>query len=242
MTRKIHNIDGYRYKSAERLSEVKNTLKWNTQWFDEIHVWCQEKLDYEAFKDMESEKVILHDLDRLEPISMQDLYNFANSVSNPEDFKFFANSDTTFGPKIVDYDCPENYFIIFSNRSMRDPSIGQGPDAYKHSENDGLVLFNRDGVLDPNWFQNDDSIRPMSLAGHCGWSWKTPKVMNSVSPCYLGTQGGENCFLNYILSSGFDPRLGVVKYPTYHNHRTNERTNRHNTVVYGSHLTLAHVL
>jgi hypothetical protein len=46
MRKKILSIDGFRYKSIDRLNEVKNTLKWNSQFFDEIHIWCQEEEDY----------------------------------------------------------------------------------------------------------------------------------------------------------------------------------------------------
>jgi len=223
--RKILSIDGFRYKTEERLNEIKNTLRWNSKFFDIIHVWCQEVLDYEKFEEFNSEKIIVHNLSRVDMISMKDLYDFTNEVSTDEDFKFFANSDTTFGEQIMEYDCPDDWFILFTNRSMRDPQIGQNPEAYQLSKDDGLILFNRDGILDTNWFQNDESIKPFAISAHCGWSWKTKKEMPKGN-CYLGTQGGENCFLNQMISSGFIPKAGVVKYPTFHNHRTNEKTER----------------
>ena len=40
--KKILSIDGFRYNSEERLREIKNTLEWNSKFFDVIHVWCQE--------------------------------------------------------------------------------------------------------------------------------------------------------------------------------------------------------
>jgi len=235
MNRKILSVDGFRYKTLERLSEIKNTLKWNSKFFDEIHVWCQEQEDYDAFKELESNLIILHNLNWTKMITMKELFDFTNQVSSDSDYKFFANSDTTFGEEIINYDCEDNWFILFTNRSMRDPSIGQTHDAYVQSENDGLILFNRDGLLDTNWFQDDNSIRNYAINAHCGWSWKTKKIIEE-SHCLLGTQGGENCFLSNILKTGYKPKAGVIKYPTYHNHRTNERTERFNTRVNGESL------
>jgi len=239
--KRILSIDGFRYKTKERLDEIKNTLIWNSKFFDTIHIWCQENADYEAFKEFDSEKIIVHNLNRDKMISMKELYDFTNEVSNDDDYKFFANSDTTFGEKIVNYECDENMFILFTNRSMRDPNIGQTHDAYKLSENDGLVLFNRDGIIDKTWFQDDDSIRPYALNAHCGWSWKSKKPIEE-GGCYLGYQGGENCFLSQIINAGFDPKAGVTKYPTYHNHRTSEKTERFNNVNHGSSLSHSHYL
>jgi hypothetical protein len=243
MSKKILSIDGFRYKSIDRLNEVKNTLRWNLQFFDEIHIWCQESLDYEAFLDCENEKTILHNLNRTNNISMRELYNFTNSVSSPNDYKFFANSDTTFGKEIKNYSCEDEWFILFTNRAMRNPEIGQTHEAYVKSENDGLMLFNRDGILDPNWFHKEENIlRNNSLVAHCGWSWKTIKDMDDSFECYLGTQGGENCFLTQIFNSGFKPKAGVIKYPTFHNHRTDERTERHSIRVNGSFLSPTDIL
>lgn len=241
MTKKVLSVDGFRYKTSERLSEVKNTLKWNSKFFDEIHVWCQEQEDYDSFKELQSDVVILHNLNWGKMISMKELFDFTNQVSSDSDYKFFANSDTTFGEEILNYNCEEDWFILFTNRSMRDPSIGQTHDAYVQSENDGLVLFNRDGFLDRNWFQDDNSIRSYAINAHCGWSWKTKKNIEE-GDCYLGTQGGENCFLSNILKSGYKPKAGVTKYPTFHNHRTNERTERFNTRVNGESLNYADFL
>lgn len=239
--RKVLSIDGFRYKTVDRLNEIKNTLRWNSKYFDVIHVWCQEPADYEAFVEFNSEKIIIHNLDRQYGISMKDLYDFTNEVSSDEDYKFFANSDTTFGDEISDYICEDNWFILFTNRSMRDPKIGQNPQAYQLSENDGLVLFNRDGILDPSWFQDDESIKSFAINAHCGWSWKTKKPVQE-GDCYLGTRGGENCFLTRIFEAGFDPKAGVLKYPTYHNHRTSEKTDRFNTQVKGSSLSYSNYL
>lgn len=243
MNKKILSIDGFRYKLKERLQEVKNTLMWNIQFFDEIHVWCQEEMDYESFLDCASEKIILHNLKRESPISMRELYNFTNSVSSPDDYKFFANSDTTFGEEIKNYFCENDWFILFTNRAMRNPEIGQTHEAYIKSENDGLMLFNRDKILDPNWFHKDENaLRNNSLVAHCGWSWKSVKNINNEFDCFLGTQGGENCFLTQILKSGFQPKAGVIKYPTYHNHRTDERTERHSIFTTGSFLKPSDIL
>jgi hypothetical protein len=239
--KKILSIDGFRYKTKERLDEVKNTLRWNSKFFDLIHVWCQENADYDAFKEFDSEKIIVHNLNREKMISMKDLYDFTNEVSSDDDYKFFANSDTTFGEEIMNYNCEDNWFILFTNRSMRDPSIGQFPNGYQISDNDGLVLFNRDGIVDKNWFQDDDSIKNYAINAHCGWSWKTKKNINE-GDCYLGTQGGENCFLTKIFESGFDPKAAVVKYPTYHNHRTSEKTDRFNKIVRGASLSHSNYL
>ena len=98
--KKILSIDGFRYKTKERLDEIKNTLRWNSKFFDVIHIWCQETLDYDAFKEFDSEKIVVHNLNREKMISMKELYDFTNEVSNDEDYKFFANSDTTFGEEI----------------------------------------------------------------------------------------------------------------------------------------------
>lgn len=234
--RRILSIDGFRYKTSDRLNEIKNTLRWNSQFFDLIHVWCQETLDYEKFVEFNSDKIIVHNLNRGEMISMKDLFDFTNQVSEDDDYKFFANSDTTFGEEIVNYSCPDDWFILLTNRSMRDPNIGHKPEGYHLSENDGLMLFNRDGILDKNWFQNDESIGPYAITSHCGWSWKTKKEINE-GKCYLGTQGGENCFLTQIFRAAYKPKAGVLKYPTYHNHRTNEKTERFQSWVTGARLT-----
>lgn len=243
MNKKILSIDGFRYNSPERLKEVKNTLRWNLQFFDEIHVWCQEELDYFAFSDCKNKKVFLHNLKRTNMISMRELYDFTNSVSSNNDYKFFANSDTTFGKEIQNYTCENDWFVLFTNRAMRNPEIGQTHEAYVKSENDGLMLFNRDGILDPNWFHKDENtLRYNSLVAHCGWSWKTVKQMNSSFDCFLGTRGGENCFLTQILNAGFQPKAGVIKYPTFHNHRTDERTERHSVLTTGASLSINDVL
>ena len=234
--KKILSIDGFRYKTKERLDEIKNTLMWNSKFFDTIHIWCQENSDYDAFKEFDSEKIAVHNLDRENMISMKELYDFTNEVSNDEDYKFFANSDTTFGEEIINYSCEDNWFILFTNRSMRDPIIGQNANGYQLSENDGLILFNKDLIIDKTWFQDDDSIRNYAVNSHCGWSWKSKKLMGEGN-CFLGTQGGENCFLTKIFESGFDPKVGVIKYPTYHNHRTNEKTERFDKIVGGSSLS-----
>lgn len=239
--KKVLSIDGFRYKTKERLDEIKNTLRWNSKFFDIIHIWCQETLDYDAFKEFDSEKIVVHDLNREKMISMKELYDFTNEVSNDEDYKFFANSDTTFGEEIKNYHCEDDWFILFTNRSMRNPNIGQNPEGYQLSENDGLVLFNRDGIIDRNWFQDDVSIKSFAINAHCGWSWKTKKNIGE-SGCFLGYQGGENCFLTKIFEAGFNPKAGVIKYPTYHNHRTSEKTDRFNTRVGGSSLSNSNYL
>ena len=230
--KKILSIDGFRYNSEERLREIKNTLEWNSKFFDVIHVWCQENEDYLKFKEYDSEKICVHNLNRTEMISMKQLYDFTNEVSNDEDFKFFTNSDTTFGEEIINFECEDNTFLLFTNRSMRDPSIGQSPEGYKHSDNDGLKMFNTQKILDRNWFMNDETIRSFVPCAHCGWAWKTKKFI-AESGCFLGNQGGENCFLNKIYEAGFKPKSAAIRYPTYHNHRTNERTQRHNHRTYG---------
>jgi hypothetical protein len=239
--KKILSIDGFRYKTKERLDEIKNTLMWNSKFFNTIHIWCQENADYDAFKEFESEKIVVHKLNREKMISMKELYDFTNEVSNDEDYKFFANSDTTFGEEIINYNCDDDWFILFTNRSMRDPNIGQAPNGYQLSENDGLMIFNRDLIIDKTWFQDDDSIRNYAISAHCGWSWKSKKIIEE-SNCYLGTQGGENCFLTKIFESGFNPKAGVIKYPTYHNHRTNEKTERFNIGVRGANLNYSDYL
>jgi hypothetical protein len=242
--KKILSIDGFRYKSEERLNEIKNTLRWNLQFFDEIHIWCQEELDYESFLDCKNNKTFLYNLKRVSNISMRELYNFTNSVADNNTFKFFANSDTIFGEEINNYECEDNWFILFTNRAMRNPELGQTHElGYVKSDNDGLMLFNRDGILDTNWFHKDETtLKVNSTVAHCGWSWKTIKEMNSKFDCFLGTQGGENCFLSQILAAGFEPKAGVIKYPTYHNHRTDERTERHNIGVTGSNLDYSQIL
>lgn len=239
--KRVLSIDGFRYRTEERLKEIKNTLLWNSKFFDTIHIWCQETADYDAFVEFNSENIVVHNLNREKMISMKELYDFTNEVTENDDYKFFANSDTTFGEEIKNYECGDDWFILFTNRSMRDPNVGQKPEAYKLSENDGLVLFNRDKILDKNWFQDDSTIKRFAINAHCGWSWKTKKIIEE-GDCFLGYRGGENCFLSRVLDAGYSPKSGVLKYPTYHNHRTSEKTERFQVQVYGSSLTYSDFL
>lgn len=218
--KKILGIDGYRYKTQERLNEIHKTLEWNSKIFDRVFVFCETEDDYNSFKQYHNDNINVIFLNSGR-ISMQKLYTLVNENSEPDDFKFFANSDTVFGEEFKNVEIDDDVFLLLTNRGMiNDEGF------YIKSEDDALNLFNQKLILDKNRFDGDDSVRRRLHHAMCGWGWKTPKPISGEYECFLGNPGGENCFLREVRKMGFKPKSGAIKYHTYHNHRTDERTDR----------------
>jgi hypothetical protein len=218
--KKILGIDGFKYLTDERLFEIYKTLEWNSRIFDIVLVFCQTKEDYNAFKKYNSEKIKVFDLN-CDRISMQKLYTMVNENSDENDFKFFANSDTVFGEEFLNVSIDDDVFMLLTNRGMINED-----GKYIKSEDDALMFFNNHLILDKNKFDGNDSVSRRMHHAMCGWGWKTPKPMSNKFTCFLGNPGGENCFLREIRATGFLPKSGALIYHTYHNHRTDERTER----------------
>ena len=224
---KIQVIDGYKYQTQERSEEIFNTIRWNQNVFDKIYILCENQEYFDHYVFLQNEKVIVINLNTNSFISMQSMFDFANENSQDEDIKFLTNLDSIYTENLNDFSVENDFVYSFTNRSMRNPKIneGIGHGAYVREENDGLVLFNRDGVLEPNWFQKDEEI----LKGYwnnavCGWAWKTTKKLFFEKHCFQCYPQAEQCMMHTFRNSGYELKSAAIKYPTYHNHGSNEKT------------------
>lgn len=228
---KIIGYDGFTYGGNEkRLNEVFNTIRWNTKFFDRILIFFQSTADilvYNSLKFFKNVEFILLP-ENTPDLSMQDLFNLVNQNSHNDDIKCFSNLDTIFSDTWNSIVIEDDVFLLLTNRTTEDGSINGGVD--KPSWTEGLNLFNQKGVLDPTKFVNyNDPNLPSTLHGRwcvaqCGWAWKTIKPLGG--KFFLGTRGAENGFLIEIRKAGYLPRSGALKYPTYHNHCSDIRTNK----------------
>lgn len=225
--KKIQVVDGFKYRTVERSEEIFNTIKWNSKIFDIIFILCENSEYYEHYKVLESNTVIVIDYNKNELISMQEMYRFVNHNSNPEDIKFLTNLDSIYTEQFHNFNVEDDYVYSFTNRSMRNPNIneGRGHVAYVREENDGLMLFNRDGILDSNWFMKDEELHNGYWQGAvCGWAWKTVKPLIFNHKCFQCYPRAEQCMMETFTKSGYKLKSAAIKFPTYHNHGSNEKT------------------
>jgi len=228
---KIQVIDGYKYNTEERSQEIFNTIKWNSKVFDKIFILC-EKIEYfEHYEFLNNEVIKVINLNKNEFISMQDMFEFININSLPEDIKFISNLDGIYSEKFKELEVEEDCVYSFTNRSMRNPNINGGKDhtSYVREENDGLNIFNRDGVLDPNWFMSDEELSfRYWMNAVCGWAWKTIKPLTYERKCFQCYSQAEQCMMDTFRNSGYRLKSAAFKFPTYHNHGSNEKTENNN--------------
>lgn len=235
---KIQIVDGFKYQTKERSEEIFNTIKWNSKIFDKIFILC-ERLDYyEHYSFLQSNEIRVINTQKESLISMQDMFDFINRNSLSEDIKFLSNLDSIYTEQFSNFDVEDDYVYSFTNRSMRNPNVNGGVDhhSYVREENDGLILFNRDGILDPNWFMGDEEIGGVYWQNAvCGWAWKTVKPLSFNKGCFQCYPQAEQCMMNTFRNSGYKLKSAAIKFPTYHNHGSNEKTenNRQRGMPYG---------
>jgi hypothetical protein len=226
--RKILTVDGFVYNSQERMTECSNTLIWNSNLFDEIHVMCENDLFknfYQSLiKDKDIKNIKVHLTNKERP-TCKDQIDFCNSVADDQDFKFFANLDTTFSEdlsKLKNYNFDQT-FITFSNRAMRNHN-----NTYLPMDGDPLDVFNKTGYLnmDPTLWNNHSKEGGVWQVAHCGWAWIDKKQIPEYN-AMLGNPGGENVLLRQVRAAGYKVRSAAVICRTFHNHRSDVRTDRH---------------
>ncbi len=225
--KKIQIIDGYRYKTVERNEEIFNTIKWNSKVFDKIFILCENSEYYNHYKILENDIINVIDYQKNSFIPMQEMFEFVNNNSHPEDIKFLTNLDSIYTEKFHDLDVEDDCVYSFTNRSMRNPNInnGIGHGSYVREENDGLNLFNRDNILNPDWFMKDEEIKQGYWnVAVCGWAWKTVKDLSNTQHCFQCYPQAEQCMMSAFTNNGYKLKSAAIKFPTYHNHGSNEKT------------------
>lgn len=226
--RKILTVDGFVYNSEERMTECRNTILWNSKYFNEIHIMCENekfKNFYDSIVKNHGKNNIHCHLTNIQRPSCKMQFDFCNSVASDTDLKFFSNLDTTFSEdinKLHSYNL-ENTFITFSNRAMRNFN-GE----YRPMEGDPLDIFNKTLELDTsdNLWQKYEHTGGVWQVAHCGWAWISKKNMGEYG-AYLGNPGGENLLLHQVRDAGYAVRSAAVICRTFHNHRSDVRTERH---------------
>lgn len=225
--RKVQVVDGFKYRTQERSEEIFNTIKWNSQIFDKIFILCENQAYFEHYQFLQSDVIRVINLNKDNFISMQEMFEFVNQNSLPEDIKFLSNLDSIYTDQFHELDVEDDYVYSFTNRSMRNPNVNGGMDhtSYVRDENDGLILFNRDGILDPNWFMKDSEISNRYWqTAVCGWAWKTVKTLSYERKCFQCYPQAEQCMMNMFTRSAYRMKSAAIKFPTYHNHGSNEKT------------------
>jgi hypothetical protein len=229
----VQIVDGFKYKTEERNIEITNVINWNSKIFDKIHILCENLEYYEYYKQFQSDVVDVVNLDRSHLISMKEMFNYINENSNPEDIKFLSNIDAIYTDQFKNLDVEEDCIYTFNSRSLRNPNYnnGIGHETNIREENDGLVLFNRDGILDPNWFMRDSELNTGYWQNAvCSWGWKTIKPLSeSHQDCFQCYPQAEQCMMSAFRKVGYTLKAAGIKYPNYHNHGSNEKTenNKH---------------
>jgi hypothetical protein len=225
--KKIQVIDGFKYNTLERSEEIFNSIKWNSKIFDTIFILCENSEYYEHYKVLENDTINVIDYNKNEFISMQEMFEFVNNNSLPEDIKFLSNLDSIYTEQFHNLDVEDDYVYSFTNRSMRNPNVNEGKDhnSYVRQENDGLILFNRDGIVNPNWFMRDEELRTGYWQNAvCGWAWKTVKPLTDTQKCFQCYSQAEQCMMFTFTNSGYRLKSAAIQFPTYHNHGSNEKT------------------
>jgi len=235
---KIQVIDGFKYQTKERSEEIFNTIKWNSKIFDKIYILCENQEFFEHYFFLQNDVIRVINTNKNGLISMQYMFDFVNNNSLSTDIKFISNLDSIYTEKFHELDVEDNYVYSFTNRSMRNPNVNEGRDhhSYVREENDGLVMFNRDGNLDPNWFMRNDEISHVYWqVAVCGWAWKSVKPLSFDKECFQCYPQAEQCMMHCFRNSGYNLKSAAIKYPTYHNHGSNEKTenNRRGSMGFG---------
>ena len=176
---KIQILDGFKYNTEKRNDEIFNTIKWNSKIFDRIHILCENSDYYKHYQTLQSSVIEVINLNRDGFVSMQEMVEFINNKSKHDDIKFLSNLDSIFTSQINELDVEDGCVYTFTNRSMRNPNInnGIGHESYIREDNDGLILFNRDNILDPNWFMKNSELVVYWPNAVCGWVWKEIKEL-----------------------------------------------------------------
>jgi hypothetical protein len=224
---KIQVVDGFKYSTQERNEEIFNTIRWNTKVFDKIYILCENLQYFEHYFPLQNDVVRVVNTEKNSLISMQYMFDFINRNSLPEDIKFISNVDSIYTENFVNFDVEDDYVYSFTNRSMRNPNVNDGRDhnSYVREENDGLILFNRDGILDKNWFMRDEEISTKYWhSAVCGWAWKNIKPLSFEKECFQCYPQAEQCMMHCFRNSGYKLKSAAIKFPTYHNHGSNEKT------------------
>ena len=233
---KIVGYDGFTYSNNPiRLNEIVNTLRWNIKYFDKMFIFCKNEEDLSIYANFNlGPKAFLEIFpEGLTELSMQDLFNLINKRSQPEDLKCFLNLDTTMSDAWLNAAIDDDVFMFFTNRTTEDGSATGGVGNLSWTE--GLDLFNQKGILDSTKFMNyNDPNLPSTIYGRwffaqCGWSWKTVKPLSEKT--FLGFRGAEHAFLRDVRNAGYKARSGALKYPTYHNHGSNIRTDKQLSII-----------
>lgn len=226
--RKIQIVDGYKYNTKERMNEIFNTILWNSKIFDKIFIVCEKPEYYNSYKFIESDIVEVVNLNKNEFISIQEMFEFLNTHTSPDDIKFLSNIDSIYTEKIKTIEVENDFVYSFTNRSLRNPNIndGFGHISYVRSENDGLVMFNRDNVLDPTWFEKDEELlsRGAWAIAVCGWAWKTVRPLIYDEACFQCYPQAEQCMMTTFTNSGYNLKSAAIKFPSFHNHGSDEKT------------------
>jgi hypothetical protein len=235
---RIQIVDGFKYATKERNEEIFNTIRWNSKVFNKIFILCENQEYFEHYSPLQNDVVRVVNTNKNSFISMQHLFNFVNQNSLPEDIKFISNIDSIYTEDFLTLDVENDYIYSFTNRSMRNPNVNGGKDhhSYVREKNDGLNLFNRDGVLDKNWFMSDEEISyTYWQVAVCGWAWKSVKPLSYEKECFQCYPQAEQCMMHCFRNSGYNLKSAAIKYPTYHNHGSNEKTenNRRGTMGFG---------
>jgi len=223
---KIQILDGFKYNTEKRNDEIFNTIKWNSNIFDKIYVLCENSDYYKHYQTLQSNVIEVINLNRDGFVSMQEMVEFVNDKSKHDDIKFLSNLDSIFTSQINELDVEDGCVYTFTNRSMRNPNInnGIGHESYIREDNDGLILFNRDNILDPNWFMKNSELVVYWQNAVCGWVWKEIKELVYDKKCFQCYPQAEQCLMKTFRDTGYNLKSASIKYPTYHNHGSNEKT------------------
>lgn len=226
--KKILTVDGFIYNNEERITECKNTFRWNSNLFDAIYIMCEDLNQFAFWTNVVDEYKLFNvypEITNIQRPSCKQQMDFCNTKGDSNTLRFFANIDTLYTDsinKLKNYNF-ENTFFTFSNRAMRNYN-GE----YKPMEGDPLDVFNKTLSLDFTKFDYYSKEKPGPICvAHCGWAWigikETPEM-----GAYLGKPGGENRLLRQVRAGGYQVRSAAIICPTYHNHRSDIRTERYN--------------
>ena len=225
--KKILTIDGFIYPNEERKLECINTLRWNSNIFDKIFIMAENKNNEDywntVINNYKIKNILVKNTDIPHPTCKQQ-YDFCNQNSTAKDLKFFANIDTIYTKDITKLEKLNlnNKFITFTNRSMRNSG-----GSYKVEDGDPLDIFNKTLELTSFGWDSYDKNSSLIRVAHCGWGWKDLKEMPEYG-AMLGKPGGENKLLRQVRSCEYQVISAALICPTYHNHRSDVRTERYN--------------
>jgi hypothetical protein len=221
--------DGFKYDDISRMNEIWNTLKWNSKIFDEIVIICNSDQNYDAYSWLNGFnnviKIIRLDLSE---ITIQNAFQIANRLFGQDTIKCYATLDCIFTDGCKSISVPDDTMLLLTDRNSYEIESQFGEPIDQQA--DGLKIFNKDGILDENKFVNynltnlDSNFQGRWLVSNSAWIWKSIKPIDGTT--IVGNVGAENTLLYYIRIAGYKIQAGGLKYKTYHNHNSNNRTNR----------------